>query len=104
MSKKRSTKEQIEDLTTQLLHVTKQLDELRVHVQQERAQAEAKRTATQPKTASELRIGDRAVVTNNYQNLQGTEGTVIRLSTTFITICTDTGREITRGNHNIRPI
>ena len=104
MSKKRSTEEQIEDLTTQLLHVTKQLDELRIHVQQERAQAEARRTATRPRTASELRIGDHAVVVNNYQNLQGTEGTVIRLSTTFITIRTDTGREITCGNHNIRPI
>lgn len=102
MSKKRSTEEQIDDLAQQLLDITKQLNTLKLQLQQEREEAAA-RTEAQDATHN-LRIGDRAIILNNYQDLQGTEGTVIRLSTTFVTIRTETGREITRGNHNVRRI
>ena len=101
MSKKRSTEEQIDDLAKQLLDTTQQLNTLKVQLQQEREEA-TKRTLDGQDSTHNLRIGDRVIVLNNYQDLQGTEGTVIRLSTTFVTLRTDTGREITRGNHNVR--
>ncbi len=101
MSKKRSTEEQIDDLAKQLLDITQQLNTLKVQLQQEREEA-TKRTLDGQDSTHNLRIGDRVIVLNNYQDLQGTEGTVIRLSTTFVTLRTDTGREITRGNHNVR--
>ena len=102
MSKKHSTEEQIDNLAKQLLDITKQLSTLKVQLQREREEA-TKRTEAQDSTHN-LRIGDRVIVLNNYQDLQGTEGTVIRLSTTFVTLRTDTGREITRGKHNVRRI
>ena len=103
MSRKRSTEEQIDDLAQQLLDITKQLSTLKVQLQQEREEA-AKRTSKAQDSTHNLRIGDRAVILNNYQDLQGTEGIVIRLSTTFVTLRTDSGREITRGNHNVRRV
>ena len=107
MTKKRSTEQQIEDLTNQLLEVTQQLNNLRLQVRREREREEAQ-TARQTSRANNnrrgLQIGDRVVILNDYQNLRGVEGTVIRLSTTFVTIRTDTGREITRGKQNIQRI
>ena len=104
MSRKRSTDQQIEDLTKQLLSITKQLDTLRVQVQEEHNEAQAARRTSQLRPTPGLQIGDRAIVLNDYQNLQGTKGTVIRLSTTFVTIRTASGREITRATQNIRYI
>ena len=103
MLKKHSTEEQIDDLAKQLLDITKQLNTLKVQLRREREEA-TKRTSEAQDSTHNLQIGDRVIVLNNYQDLQGTEGTVIRLSTTFVTLRTDTGREITRGNHNVRRI
>ena len=103
--KKRSTEQQIEDLTNQLLEVTQQLNDLRLQVRREREEAEAARqTSRTNNNRRGLQIGDRVVILNNYQNLRGVEGIVIRLTTTFVTIRTDTGREITRGKQNIQRI
>ena len=105
MTKKRSTEQQIEDLTNQLLEVTQQLNSLRLQVRREREEAQAARwTSLANNNHRGLQIGDRAVILNDYQNLRGVEGTVVRLSTTFVTIRTDTGREITRGKQNIQRI
>ncbi len=48
------------------------------------------------------RIGNRVEITNGYQNLRGTTGIVIWLTTTFVTIQTDNGQEITRRTQNIK--
>ena len=103
MTKKRSTEQQIEDLTNQLLEVTQQLNDLRLQVRREREEA-ARQTSRTNNNRRGLQIGDRVVILNNYQNLRGVEGIVIRLTTTFVTIRTDTGREITRGKQNIQRI
>ena len=103
--KKRSTEQQIEDLTNQLLEVTQQLNDLRLQVRREREEAEAARQTSQTNNNRRgLQIGDRVVILNNHQNLRGVEGIVIRLTTTFVIIRTDTGREITRGKQNIQQI
>ena len=103
MTKKRSTKQQIEDLTKQLLEVTQQFNSLRLQVRREREEAQtARQTSRANNNRRGLQIGDRAVILNKYQNLRGGEGIVIRLTTTFVTIRTDTGREITHGKQNIQ--
>ena len=103
MTRRLTTEEQIEDLTNQLVEITQQLNNLKIQVQREQEEARvARRTSQARSTRQGLQIGDRAVVLNDYQNLRGTEGTVIRLSTTFVTIRTDTGKEITRGKQNIK--
>ena len=95
----RTTEEQIDDLTAQLESITKQLTQLKTQVRRERNQ----RTADQNKNRG-LQIGDRVEITNRHQNLQGTTGVIIRLSTTFVTIRTDEGSEIVRGNQNVRRV
>ena len=105
MTKKRTTEQHIEDLTNQLLEVTQQLNNLRLQVQREREEAQAtRRTSLANNNRRGLQIGDKAIILNNCQNLHGLEGTVVRLSTKFITVRTDTGREITCGKQNIRRI
>ena len=80
MTKKRSTKQQIEDLTKQLLEVTQQFNSLRLQVRREREEAQAARwTSLANNNRRGLQIGDRVVILNDYQNLRGVEGTVVRL-------------------------
>ena len=98
--RQRSAEEQIDDLAVQLESITKQLTALRLQVRKER-QESARRTSLD---RTDLRIGDRVEITNGYQNLRGTTGVVIRLSTTFVTIRTDEGQEITRGTQNIKRV
>lgn len=76
---------------------------LKVQVQRERENT-ARRTSRGRNDTRRFQIGDRVEVTNGYQNLQGTSGTVIRLSTTFVTLRTDEGTEIVRGTQNVRRI
>ena len=51
-----------------------------------------------------IQIGDLVEIIYNYQNLQGTQGRVIRLLTSFVTLHTPEGREITRGSQNVQII
>ena len=95
-----SIENQIESLTQQLNSITAQLSRLRLQVQQERDQQDRRNT----RQREGIQIGDRVIITNNYQNLRDTEGTVIRLTTSFVTLRTDSGREITRGTQNVRVI
>ena len=84
-SGKTSTEQQIEDLTEQLRQITLQLTKLQEQVQQEREQAVAEITQINRRPRS-VQIGDLVRITNNYQNLRGTEGRVIKISTSFVTI------------------
>ena len=78
MPRTRSTEQQIEDLTRQLIDITQQLDDLRLQVQREQQEARTTRCTSLEQTRTrDLQIGDRVEILNNYQNLQGTEGTII---------------------------
>ena len=94
--------EQIEELTVQLKAITEQLALLKLQVKREKTEA-AKRTSHAHERPG-LQIGDQVVITNAYQNLRGTIGTVIRLTTTFVTIRTNDGNEITRGTQNVKRV
>ena len=96
-SPKKSTEEQIADLTLQLCNITEQLKKLQIELVKE------KKTSSQF-SRRKLQIGDQAIVTNNYQNLKGTVGTVIKLTTNFGTIRTTSGKEITRNIKNLQII
>ena len=89
-------------MTEQLLSITAQLTQLRIQVAQERnqrRQLEIERDTHRP-----LSIGDRVRITNNYQNLQGTIGRIIRVNNRFVTLRTDDGREIVRGVNNVQRV
>ena len=102
MSRRQSTEQKIEDLTRQLIDITQQLNNLRLQLQRKQQEARTtRRTSLEQTMTRDLQIGDRVEILNNYQNLRGTEGTVIRLLTTFLTIRTDAKREIVRGRQNI---
>ena len=101
MTRKRtesSVEDQIDELTQQLNQITNQLSQLRLQFRQERDQQ------SRNNQRRGIQIGDRVRITNNYQNLRNTEGIVIRLTTSFVTLRTDNGREITRGTQNIQVI
>ena len=103
MTRKRlesSIEDQIEELTQQLSQITNQLSQLQLQVRQEREQ----QSRNNQRQREGIQIGDRVRITNNYQNLRNTEGIVIRLTTSFVTLRTDNGREITRGTQNIQVI
>ena len=103
MTRKRlesSIEDQIEELTQQLSQITSQLSQLRLQFRQEREQ----QSRNNQRQREGIQIGDRVRITNNYQNLRNTEGIVIRLTTSFVTLRTDNGREITRGTQNIQVI
>ena len=103
MTRKRtesSVENQIDELTQQLNQITNQLHQLRLQLQEER---ELQPTANQRRREG-IQIGDRVRITNYYQNLRNTEGIVIRLTTSFVTLRTDNGREITRGTQNVQII
>ena len=103
MTRKRSEssiEDQIEELTQQLSQITNQLSQLQLQVRQEREQ----QSRNNQRQREGIQIGDRVRITNNYQNLRNTEGIVIRLTTSFVTLRTDNGREITRGTQNIQVI
>ena len=102
-SEKTSTEQQIEDLTEQLRRITLQLSHLQEQVRQEREQAIAEVTQVNRRPRS-VQIGDLVRITNNYQNLRGTEGRVIKISTSFVTIRTADGRQIVHGTQNIEII
>ena len=99
-----STEEQIAELTTQLQRITIQLAELQNQVRQEREQAVAEVVSRNNDCTRLFQIGDLVRITNNYQNLRGTEGRVIKISTSFVTIRTADGRQIVRGTQNIEII
>ena len=101
MSKRESTEKQIEDLTVQLKAITRQLEALKVQVQQEQQEAVLARRTSLEQRRQGLQIGDRARITNGYQGLRGTTGIVVKLSTSFVTIRTDYGKEIVRGKQNV---
>ena len=100
---KSSTEDQIAELTAQLQRITIQLSQLQEQVRQEREQAVAEVTRNNNRTRP-VQIRDLVRITNNYQNLRGTEGRVIKISTSFVTIRTADGRQIVRGTHNIEII
>ena len=103
MSRRLTTEQQTKNLTSQLIEITQQLNDLKIQDWKEQEEArEARLTSLNSATRRGLQIGYRAVALKNYQNLRGTEGTVIHLSTTFVTIHMDTGKEITRGKQNIK--
>ena len=95
-----SIEDQIEELTQQLSQITNQLSQLQLQVRQEREQ----QSRNNQRQREGIQIGDRVRITNNYQNLRNTEGIVIRLTTSFVTLRTDNSREITRGTQNIQII
>lgn len=101
--RQRTTEEQIDDLTAQLQSITQQLSALKLQVKRERENT-ARRNSRSRNETRRFPIGDRVEVTNGYQNLQGTSGIIIRLSTTFVTLRTDEGTEIVRGTQNVRLI
>ena len=98
-----STEEQIAELTAQLQRITIQLSQLQDQVRQEREQAVAEVARSNDRTRP-VHIGDLVRITNNYQNLRGTEGRVIKISTSFVMIRTADGRQIVRGTQNIEII
>ena len=100
---KTSTEEQIAELTAQLQRITLQLSQLQDQVRQEREQAVAEVARNNDRTRL-VQIGDLVRITNNYQNLRGTEGRVIKISTSFVTIRTANGQQIVRGTQNIEII
>ena len=102
-SSRTSTEKQIEDLTNQLAQITLQLTQLQEQLRQEREQAvtAAIQANTRPRS---VQIGDLVRITNNYQNLQETEGRVIKISTSFVTIRTADRRQLVRGIQNIEII
>ena len=103
MTRKRSEssiEDRIEEVTQQLSQITTQLSQLQLQVRQEREQ----QSRNNQRQREGIQIGDRVRITNNYQNLRNTEGIVIRLTTSFVTLRTDNGREITRGTQNIQVI
>ena len=100
MTRKRtesSIEDQIDELIQQLNQITSQLNQLRLQFRQEREQ----QSRDNQRRREGIQIGDRVRITNNYQNLCNTEGIVIRLTTSFVTLRTDDGREITRRTQNI---
>ena len=48
-----------------------------------------------------VRIGDRVRITNNYRGLFGTEGRVVKLTTTWVWLTTNNGRRIKRAHRNV---
>ena len=103
MTRKRmesSIEDQIDELTQQLNQITSQLSQLRLQFQQEREQ----QSRVDQRPWEGIQIGDRVRITNNYQNLRNTEGIVIQLTTSFVTLRTDNGREITRRTQSIQII
>ena len=98
----RTTEEQIEDLTVQLQSITEQLSLLKLQIKREKTEAARRTSRAQDRPG--LQIGDQVVIKNAYQSLCGTTGTIIRLSTTFVTIRTNDGSEITRGTQNVKRI
>lgn len=103
MSNKKSTKQQIKDLTSKLESITQELHSFRIQVQHEQEETRnLRRERSQQQRRRSTQIGGLVEITNNYQNLQGTRGRVIRLSTSFVTIGTPEGCEITRGSQNVR--
>ena len=81
---KKLTKQRIEDLTKQLAGITQELQQLQIQVQRE--WGETRRQSRLQQRRRSMQIGDLVQITNNYQNLQGTQGRVIRLSTIFVTL------------------
>ena len=105
MSNKKSTEQQIKDLTNKLEQITQELHNLQIQVQREQEETRIlRRERHQRQERRSMQIGDLVEITNNYQNLQGTQGRVIRLSTSFVTLRTPEGREITRGSQNVKII
>ena len=105
MSNKKSTKQKIKDLTAKLESINQELHDLQIQVQHEQEETRIlRRERSQSQRRRSMQIGDLVEITNNYQNLQGTQGRVIRLSTSFVTIRTPEGREITRGLQNVQII
>ena len=105
MSNKKSTEQKIKDLTTKLELITQELHNLQIQVQRDQEETRVlRRERSQLQRRRSMQIGDLVEITNNYQNLQGTRGRVIRLSTSFVTIRTPEGREITRGSQNVQII
>ena len=98
----RLTKEQINDLTKQLLNLTAQLTQLRIQVAQERNHQRLALAEREEPQA--IAIGDLVRIMNNYQNLRGTIGRIIQLNNRFVTIPTNSGREIIRGINNAQRI
>lgn len=49
-----------------------------------------------------IAVGDSVVITHKYQDLQGTIGAGIRLTTGFVTVETDDGRIIVHGHQNVQ--
>ena len=81
MSNKKSTEQKIKDLTTKLELITQELHNLQIQVQRDQEETRIlRRERSQLQRRRSMQIGDLVEITNNYQNLQGTRGRVIRLS------------------------
>ena len=49
-----------------------------------------------------MAVRDSVVITNKFQGLQGTIGTVIQVTASFVTIKTADGRGIVHGHQNVK--
>ena len=99
--RRKSTEEQIEELTEQLKVITLQLSRLQEQVQQEREEAIAEVVQGIEQRPRSFQIGDLVRITNNYQNLRGAEGRVTNINTSFVTIRLHSGRQVVRGIQNV---
>ena len=51
-----------------------------------------------------LQVGDRVVITNRYRGRRGTEGTVVRVTSTQVTLRDSSGDEHTRKQTNVQRV
>ena len=100
-NRRTSTEEKTRELTDQLTQITLQLAELEHKVRQEREEAVTQGIASTNNRPRTLQIGDTVRITNNYQNLQGSKGTVVKINTSFVTVRLFSGQLVVRGTHNV---
>ena len=98
---KRDILGEIDDLYRQLETITAKIKMLRLQQKAEEQEQKQEQKRNRRKKKS-IDVGDLVVITNKYQGLQGTIGTIVRVTTGFVTIETDDGRRIVRGHHNVK--
>ena len=98
---KRDILGEIDDLYRQLETITAKIKMLRLQQKAEEQEQKQEQKRNRRKKKS-IDVGDLVVITNKYQGLQGTIGTIVRVTTGFVTIETDDGRRIVRGYHYVK--